>query len=126
MPRLITSEELTQHRTRESLWVVCDKNVVIDVTHWIDKHPGGVAKILDTVSSQQFSFSTHFKHTRDEFDRVVERFLRRENGHDEELLSWTWTRSRSNGGLDLEGNPRPDSVGSDLGTIILIGIFMEK
>ena len=38
--RAITKEELTQHATEESMWVVMEGNVM-DVTDFYGRHPGG-------------------------------------------------------------------------------------
>ena len=123
MPRLISADELALHHTRESLWIVCDKDIVVDVTDWIDFHPGGVDKILQTIDGQRFSFSTHFSHTREEFERVAAKFMRETV---EEPMSWTWTRSRSNGGLDRDGNPTFSvKSGNQIGAILLVGVFSE-
>lgn len=39
------ASELSNHRTKESCWIVIDRNVY-DVTSFIDIHPGGPALIL--------------------------------------------------------------------------------
>ena len=33
-------EEVAKHNTKEDLWVVV-KGVVLDLTNWLDEHPGG-------------------------------------------------------------------------------------
>ncbi|EHK39772.1 uncharacterized protein TrAtP1_006709 [Trichoderma atroviride] len=41
-----TMEEVAKHNTREDLWVVV-KGVVMDLTNWVEEHPGGVNAILN-------------------------------------------------------------------------------
>ena len=33
-------EEVAKHNTKEDLWIVV-KGIVMDVTNWLDEHPGG-------------------------------------------------------------------------------------
>ncbi|CCU97983.1 unnamed protein product [Malassezia sympodialis ATCC 42132] len=44
MSKSITMEEVKQHTSQDSAWVVI-KGDVYDVTDWLDQHPGG-SKIL--------------------------------------------------------------------------------
>ncbi|TVY20510.1 Fumarate reductase [Lachnellula arida] len=39
-------EEVAQHNTKEDLWVVV-KGVVLDLTNWLDEHPGGPQAIMN-------------------------------------------------------------------------------
>lgn len=41
-----TMEEVAKHNTKEDLWVVV-KGVVMDLTNWLDEHPGGPQAILN-------------------------------------------------------------------------------
>ncbi|KAL2754995.1 hypothetical protein ACRALDRAFT_1064736 [Sodiomyces alcalophilus JCM 7366] len=41
-----TMEEVAKHNTKEDLWVVV-KGVVLDLTDWLDEHPGGPQAILN-------------------------------------------------------------------------------
>ncbi|KAM0248028.1 hypothetical protein ACHAQJ_009609 [Trichoderma viride] len=41
-----TMEEVAKHNTKEDLWVVV-KGVVLDLTNWVEEHPGGVNAILN-------------------------------------------------------------------------------
>jgi flavocytochrome c len=41
-----TLEEVAKHNTKEDLWVVV-KGVVMDVTNWLDEHPGGPQAIMN-------------------------------------------------------------------------------
>ncbi|KAL6863835.1 putative fumarate reductase/succinate dehydrogenase [Trichoderma novae-zelandiae] len=41
-----TMEEVAKHNTKEDLWVVV-KGVVLDLTNWLEEHPGGVNAILN-------------------------------------------------------------------------------
>ncbi|KAL7926301.1 putative fumarate reductase/succinate dehydrogenase [Trichoderma austrokoningii] len=41
-----TMEEVAKHNTKEDLWVVV-KGVVMDLTNWVEEHPGGVNAILN-------------------------------------------------------------------------------
>ena len=36
--RVVTREELNQHKTSESAWIIIDEKVY-DVTAWLSKHP---------------------------------------------------------------------------------------
>ena len=39
-------EEVAKHNTKEDLWVVV-KGVVMDVSDWLDEHPGGPQAIMN-------------------------------------------------------------------------------
>jgi len=41
-----TMEEVAKHNTKEDLWVVV-KGVVMDLTNWLDEHPGGPQAIMN-------------------------------------------------------------------------------
>ncbi|PTB74578.1 hypothetical protein M440DRAFT_20638 [Trichoderma longibrachiatum ATCC 18648] len=41
-----TMEEIAKHNKKEDLWVVV-KGVVLDLTNWLEEHPGGVNAILN-------------------------------------------------------------------------------
>lgn len=41
-----TMEEIAKHNTKDDLWVVV-KGVVMDLTNWLDEHPGGPQAILN-------------------------------------------------------------------------------
>ncbi|KAG9249423.1 flavocytochrome c [Emericellopsis atlantica] len=41
-----TLEEVAKHNTKEDLWVVV-KGVVMDLTNWLDEHPGGPQAIMN-------------------------------------------------------------------------------
>lgn len=41
-----TMEEIAKHNTKESVWVVV-KGVVMDLSDWLEEHPGGVQAILN-------------------------------------------------------------------------------
>ncbi|KAK3393587.1 flavocytochrome c [Podospora didyma] len=41
-----TMEEVAKHNTKEDLWVVV-KGVVLDLTNWLDEHPGGPQALLN-------------------------------------------------------------------------------
>ncbi|KAK4132389.1 Flavocytochrome c [Trichocladium antarcticum] len=41
-----TLEEVAKHNTKEDLWVVV-KGVVMDLTNWLDEHPGGPQALLN-------------------------------------------------------------------------------
>ncbi|KAJ2892153.1 uncharacterized protein MKZ38_010186 [Zalerion maritima] len=41
-----TMEEVAKHNTKDDLWVVV-KGCVLDLTNWLDEHPGGVQAILN-------------------------------------------------------------------------------
>ncbi|KAK0730354.1 flavocytochrome c [Lasiosphaeris hirsuta] len=41
-----TLEEVAKHNTKEDLWVVV-KGVVLDLTNWLDEHPGGPQALLN-------------------------------------------------------------------------------
>ncbi|KAI0126900.1 flavocytochrome c [Xylariales sp. AK1849] len=44
--REITMEEVAKHNKKEDLWVVV-KGVVMDLTNWLDEHPGGPQAIMN-------------------------------------------------------------------------------
>ena len=115
-PRAVPARELGNHASCDSLWVVADYGVVVDLTQWIGKHPGGPANILRLLDSQQrFSFKTHFAQTRMEFENAAQRFL----SGDEETMTLTFSKSRANNGLDRDGNPT--AVAAAIGDIVLVG-----
>ncbi|KAH0536754.1 hypothetical protein FGG08_006392 [Glutinoglossum americanum] len=39
-------EEVAKHNTKESIWIVV-KGIVLDVTNWLDDHPGGPGALLN-------------------------------------------------------------------------------
>src|SRR5690606_7910927 len=41
-----TMEEIAKHNTKDDVWVVV-KGVVMDLTNWLDEHPGGPQAILN-------------------------------------------------------------------------------
>jgi cytochrome b involved in lipid metabolism len=41
-----TMEEIAKHNTKENVWVVV-KGVVLDLSDWLEEHPGGVQAILN-------------------------------------------------------------------------------
>jgi flavocytochrome c len=41
-----TMEEVAKHNTKDDLWVVV-KGVVMDLSHWLDEHPGGPQAIMN-------------------------------------------------------------------------------
>ena len=41
-----TMEEVGKHNKKEDLWVVV-KGVVLDLTNWLDEHPGGPQAIMN-------------------------------------------------------------------------------
>jgi cytochrome b involved in lipid metabolism len=41
-----TLEEVAKHNKKEDLWVVV-KGVVLDLTNWLDDHPGGPQALLN-------------------------------------------------------------------------------
>ena len=50
-------EEIAKHNTKEDLWVVV-KGVVMDLTNWLDEHPGGPQAIMNFMgrdASEEFS-----------------------------------------------------------------------
>jgi hypothetical protein len=44
--REIPMEEVAKHNTKESIWIVV-KGIVLDVTNWLDDHPGGPGALLN-------------------------------------------------------------------------------
>eukprot|EP00958_Prasinococcus_capsulatus_P003194 scaffold297_cov386-Prasinococcus_capsulatus_cf.AAC.2 len=51
--RVYTKEEVSQHNTPSSCWVVCD-NMVVDATSWVPQHPGG-SKLLANFAGQDIT-----------------------------------------------------------------------
>jgi cytochrome b involved in lipid metabolism len=52
-----TLEEVAKHNRKEDLWVVV-KGVVMDLTDWLDEHPGGPQAIMNFMgrdASDEFS-----------------------------------------------------------------------
>ncbi|ODQ44489.1 hypothetical protein PICMEDRAFT_18388 [Pichia membranifaciens NRRL Y-2026] len=50
MSKTFTAEEVSQHNTRDDLWIIYN-NKVYDVTQYLDEHPGGEEVILDCAGS---------------------------------------------------------------------------
>lgn len=44
--REISMEELAKHNTKEDLWIAV-KGIVMDVSHWLDEHPGGPQALMN-------------------------------------------------------------------------------
>ena len=56
-----TMEEVAKHNKKDDLWIVV-KGVVMDVTNWLDEHPGGAQALFshmgrDATEGKQYSFS---------------------------------------------------------------------
>lgn len=86
-PRLISQEEVNEHSGPEgSFWAVVD-SFVIDATQFVEKHPGGMRKLLgvnsasEGVTGRPFGFSftrgrnAHFPDTGRRFHEGVTRYL---------------------------------------------------
>ena len=41
-----TMEEVAKHNRKDDLWIVV-KGVVLDVTNWLDEHPGGANALFN-------------------------------------------------------------------------------
>lgn len=46
-----TSLEVAKHNTREDAWIIVGRKV-LDVTHWLDEHPGGDVVLLDAAGKR--------------------------------------------------------------------------
>ncbi len=71
-PQKFTAEEVAQHVFPDDAWLIIDRKVY-DVTHYVEKHPGG-DKILRNVggdNSVEFRGPQHPTHVYE----TVERFL---------------------------------------------------
>ncbi len=44
--REFSMDEVAKHNTKDDLWIVV-KGVVLDVTHWLDEHPGGPQALMN-------------------------------------------------------------------------------
>ncbi|POY76813.1 putative Nitrate reductase (NADH) [Rhodotorula taiwanensis] len=56
MSKAITAQEVSQHKSADSAWVIIDGNVY-DVTEFLEDHPGGkkvLLKACGTDSSEKF------------------------------------------------------------------------
>lgn len=54
-----TWDEIKRHTTKESRWIVIDKEV-FDVTTWLKKHPGG-QRVLQHYSGQDATVSAQWQ-----------------------------------------------------------------
>ena len=57
MAAVFLQEEVSTHCTAGDLWGVVD-GYVVDLTGFVDKHPGGSDKILSITTQKGFSFSS--------------------------------------------------------------------
>lgn len=67
MTKIITLEELSQHKNQSSCWVSIH-NKVYDVTNFLDEHPGGDQVVLDvggTFATEAFEDVGHSIDARD-------------------------------------------------------------
>ena len=118
----INAAQVAAHSTKEDLWVVAD-GYVANITSFVAQHPGGIEKILTLKNrSEGFSFSTHFKHTSEEYATACALYESQGGGVP---VTLDFKRSRINGGLDRNGEPT--TAGSDgfVGTVVIMGKYVK-
>ncbi len=113
----ITLSEVALHSTEGDCWIIAD-GFVLDISLWIQVHPGGIEKILSLKepNAPHFSFRTHFKNTREVFERACADFEK--EGKPVEVF---FDKSRANGGLDRSGDPNPAFDKAFIGSVFIIG-----
>eukprot|EP00928_Gymnodinium_smaydae_P074690 TRINITY_DN57715_c0_g1_i1.p1 TRINITY_DN57715_c0_g1~~TRINITY_DN57715_c0_g1_i1.p1 ORF type:complete len:137 (+),score=23.43 TRINITY_DN57715_c0_g1_i1:57-413(+) len=111
----ISAAEVQQHRSKDSFWVVADGHVV-DVTDFIEQHPGGIEKIMS--AGNDFSFRSHFGATYDAFQEACKLF--RASG---QPMEFTFANSRKNGGLNSSGRITGKANGP-VGSVNILGIIV--
>jgi hypothetical protein len=124
LPLDLSPAAVALHSTEEDLWVVAD-GFVVDISSFVQRHPGGAKTIREACatsagssssSSSSFSFSSHFRHTQLHFQRACLR------GEEEGFpVTLTFERSRANGGLDRGGSPTEVVGTASVGDVVILG-----
>lgn len=69
MSTFYTREEVSEHNTKESCWVIAN-NIVYDATTYVNKHPGGKFAILSKAGTDVTKhFEWHTKHAKKLWDK---------------------------------------------------------
>jgi L-lactate dehydrogenase (cytochrome) len=55
----ITLDEVLEHRTKESFWIICN-NKVYDITDFYYKHPGGSCIFIHLDATRHMKFHSKF------------------------------------------------------------------
>ncbi|KAI0037149.1 fatty acid-2 hydroxylase [Vararia minispora EC-137] len=88
--RILAREELAQHRSEESCWVVLDRNVY-DVTSFLKAHPGGDGYILGAAGPDDIrSTMEEYKHTPKAYDLLQSLPFKGHLGAGEVTVSDDW------------------------------------
>ena len=69
MSNFYTREEVSEHNTKESCWIIAN-NIVYDATTYVNKHPGGSFVILSKAGTDVTKhFEWHTKHAKKLWDK---------------------------------------------------------
>eukprot|EP01052_Picozoa_sp_SAG31_P031380 SAG31_NODE_3317_length_4424_cov_3.662197_5_plen_557_part_00 len=125
----IPRAEVAQHQTASDFWAVVRGSEashhwwVVNITGFLQHHPGGVAKILGAGLGSNFSFAygenSHFGATADVFEAATRHF--RAQPAPQAPVDVVFWRSRANGGLDHDGKPVGPRPELPVGTATILG-----
>ena len=121
-PRMITADEMKEHNSDDSYWVVIE-GWVVDATAFVAHHPGGYTKIHSANSAaagatgKPYGFSFH-----EGYNSHNPPTMRR---WDEGLKEYLEGTANSQGGMNDDNGCLPpyDLTFPDIGTIVIIGKF---
>ena len=70
--RKISLNEVKKHNTKDNSWMIIN-NKVLDVTHWIDRHPGGniIMKGIGKDATNYFNNSNHSSGAKNKLKKCV-------------------------------------------------------
>ncbi|KAG0675360.1 Cytochrome b5 [Pichia californica] len=74
MSKTFSAEEVSQHNTRDDIWIIYN-NKVYDVTQYLDEHPGGEEVILDCAGGDSTEAFDDIGHSEDAHEMLESLFI---------------------------------------------------